>query len=197
MQVLHGVAVGIRYPGGAAKVVGVVPIYLVSNAREIYAVDQIRKLCRGSHDVRVERPHEAVGTVQLVVCGDCVRYRYGQRRESAATDLRGDTLRLGIVVLGVALWGDYEIGRSIQRGIRRIIVNITLPVAVARRPAARQLVGALAGGVILVVGEPAVVGHRLQTVVLRPNVVHGVPVFGNGMGQQIARGLPGKSVYGM
>ena len=50
----------------------------------------------------------------------------------------------------------------------RCPIDGTSSAAVAVRLDVRQLAGAVAVGIVLVVGEPLVVRHRLQAVVLRP-----------------------------
>ena len=87
--------------------VSVVPIGFAGVLLTVGKGGEVGKLGCSVRNGRVERQHEAVGAVNLAVGRRGVRHGHNQRGEVAATDLRGDALALGIVVLGVASWGDH------------------------------------------------------------------------------------------
>ena len=90
-----------------------VPIRLAGVFLTVGESREIRKLCCGIRDAGVERQYEAVGTAYLAIGSGSVCHERGQSGEVAATNLRGDALALGIVVLGVALRGDHQIRRGV------------------------------------------------------------------------------------
>ena len=92
MEVLHGGAVRVGYPGRGAEVVGVVPIRLTCVFLAVGESSEIRKLRCGVRDAGVERQHEAVGVAHFAVGRDDVRHGRCQRGEIVATNLRGDAL---------------------------------------------------------------------------------------------------------
>ena len=167
IQVLDGSAVDVGDPRCGAEVVGVVEVERGDRVRVAgQRVEVAEHRRRGGERVCGEGLHSVLefhGSQRVP------RHAGIHQVEAVFAQLGGDTLAFGVVVLGVALRGDHQIGRHIQGGAVQGVVVGLHPVEAARGLVVQQLVCAVAACVILVVGACAsVVLHELQAVVLRP-----------------------------
>lgn len=88
--------------------------------------------------------------------------------EAVFAQLSGDTLALGIIVLGISLRSNHQIGRHIQGSVIQGVVVGLHPVETARSLVVQQLVCAVAAGIILVEARIVAVGEARETVLLVP-----------------------------
>ena len=116
MQALHRIACRVCNPRRTAEMVSVVPISLAGVLLTVSKAGEVGMLGCSVRNGGVEHQYEAVGAAHLAVGRGSVRHGRGQSGEVTATNLRGDALALGIVVLGVAFGCGHEVWRGVQCG---------------------------------------------------------------------------------
>ena len=164
---LDGSAVDIGDPRGGAEVVEVVEVERGGCVRVVGQRVEIAQLRSGGGE-RV-RGEGSGGILKLYGDERVSRHAGIHHGKAVFPQLGGDAFTLGVIVLGVSLRSNHQIGRHIQGGVIQGVVIRLHPVEAARGLVVQQLVGAVAARVILVVGSRAsVVLHELQAVVLRP-----------------------------
>lgn len=163
---LDGSAVDVGDPRGGAEVVGMVEVERGDRVRVVGQRVEVAEQRRwGGERVRVEGLRSVL---ELHGSQRVSRHAGIHHGKAVLAQLGGDTFTLGIIVLGVALRGDHQIGRHIQGGVVQGVVVGLHPVEAARGLVVQQLVCAVAAGIILVEARIVAVGEARETVLLVP-----------------------------
>ena len=188
---LDGSAVDVGDPRGGAEVVGVVEVKRGDRVRVVGQRVEVAEQRRwGGERVRGEGLRSVL---ELHGSQRVPRHAGIHHGEAVLAQLGGDALALSVIVLGVALRSNHQIGQHIQGGVIQGVVVGLHPVEAARGLVVQQLVCAVSARVILVVGVRAsVVLHELQAVVLRPPESAVVMLVGIRVPHQVAAALPFK-----